>query len=122
MKRAIAENIGVPERSVIKPKLPLSDELFRLISENAEDLIAIVDLRGRRLYNSASYKKALGKETEALVGTDAFQEIHPEDRERIRSIFERTIMTGVGSRAEFRFVQEDGSMRYIESQGNAIRG
>ena len=48
-------------------------------------------------------------------------EIHPDDRERVKEIFHRTIATGVGERAEFRFVLKDGSIRYMESDGRAIR-
>ena len=36
------------------------DELFRVVSENAADLIALVEVTGKRLYNSPSYEKVLG--------------------------------------------------------------
>jgi len=57
----------------------------------------------------------------ALVGTDAFAEIHPEDKERIQRIFGETVATGVGQRAEYRFLLRDGTICYIESQGSVIR-
>lgn len=97
------------------------ERLFRLILENVDDLIAVTDPQGRRLYNSPSYRRILG-ETDAAVGTDSFREIHPEDRERIRQIFDETVRTGVGSRTEYRLVTRDGRVRRIESQGSVIRG
>jgi hypothetical protein len=36
------------------------EESFHLISENAADMIAIVNMKGRRLYDSLSYRRALG--------------------------------------------------------------
>jgi len=96
-----------------------SEQQFRLIAENVDDLIALVDRKGRRLYSSPSYRM-LGN-TKSLHGTDSFNEIHPEDRKKIRRVFEQTVKTGVGQRAEFRFLLKDGSVRYIESQGNVIR-
>src|SRR5437879_7864098 len=42
------------------------EELFRLISENAADMIAVVDLEGRRLFNSLSYQRILGYSPEEL--------------------------------------------------------
>lgn len=96
-----------------------SEELFRLIAENVSDLIAVLDLDGRRLYNNPSYEM-LG-DPESLAGTDSFNEIHPDDRERIRHVFQKTAETGVGQRAEFRFLLSDGSVRHIESQGNVVR-
>src|ERR1700758_1004969 len=40
------------------------EELFRLISENAADLIAVVDTQGNRIYNSLSYQRVLGYSAE----------------------------------------------------------
>jgi len=42
-----------------------------------------------------------------LVGTDSFEEIHPDDRERIRRVFRETVATGAGQRTEYRFLLND---------------
>ena len=39
----------------IRRQLAEREELFRLISENAADMIALVDAKGQRLYNSPAY-------------------------------------------------------------------
>lgn len=96
------------------------EEILTIITENITDLIAILDLNGKRIYNSSSYEKLFGK-LEDLQGTDSFTEIHPDDREKIRKIFRETIETGSGMSSEYRFVLKDGSIRHIESQGNLIR-
>jgi len=44
----------------IRRQLAERDQLFQLISENAADMIALVDSDGSRLYNSPSYQKILG--------------------------------------------------------------
>jgi PAS domain-containing protein len=36
------------------------EELFKIVTENAADMIALVDVKGRRLYNSPAYKRILG--------------------------------------------------------------
>src|ERR1700686_439763 len=36
------------------------EELFQIVTENAADMIALVDVKGRRLYNSPAYKRILG--------------------------------------------------------------
>jgi diguanylate cyclase (GGDEF)-like protein/PAS domain S-box-containing protein len=81
----------------------------------------VLDTEGRRIYNSPSYRP-LFREEDIRQGSNSFLEIHPEDRERIKEIFGRTVATGVGERAEFRFVLKDGSIRHMESDGRAIRG
>lgn len=96
------------------------DQIFQMITEYVSDLIAIIDLDGKRLYNSRSYEQILG-DPEKLKGTDSFRDIHPDDKEKIKKIFKKTVRTGVGQRAEYRFLLEDGSVRYLESQGNVIK-
>lgn len=110
----------ITERKLAEEKLRESEMLFRTIAENVGDLIAMLDTDGRRIYNNPSYRLIFGDEG-LEIGSDSFSEIHPDDRERIRVIFRKTVATGVGERAEFRFLLGDGSVRYIESEGNVVR-
>lgn len=105
---------------ITENRLHESQELFRAIVENVGDLVAVLDTEGRRVYNSPSYRP-LFRERDIRQGSSSFREIHPDDRDRIREIFHRTVMTGIGECAEFRFVLKDGSIRHMESDGRAIR-
>jgi PAS domain S-box-containing protein len=100
---------------MLNQEFPLS-----FILNNISDLVAVLDLKGRRVYNSPSYKETLN-DPKKLKGTDSFSEIHPEDREKIKKIFFETVKTGIGKRTEYRFLRKDGSIRYIESQGDVIK-
>jgi PAS domain S-box-containing protein len=110
---------AAPSLGLAAGDLGHSEELFRLISENVTDLIAVVDSSGRRIYNSPSYLQLLG-DPAVLQGTDCFQEIHPDDRERIKRVFAETLATGIGQRAEYRMITPRG-IHHIESQGNVLR-
>jgi len=118
--RALREGEDRRRRQQAEEALKEREEFFRLISENVTDLISVVDLEGRRVYTSPSYKHLLGDPAK-LFGTDWFREIHPEDRERVRRVFHKTIATGLGQRTEFRFLLKDGAVRYIESQASVMR-
>ena len=120
MHRALAESRDHMRRREIEDALRESQERFQQITENVADLIAVLDAQGRRVYNNPAYKNLLG-DPNALRGSDSFQDIHPEDRDRIKSLFQETVRTGVGKRAEYRFLLRDGTVRYIESQGSVIR-
>lgn len=109
------------QQKLTEDSLRESQQLFRAIVENVGDLVAVLDSEGRRIYNSPSYRP-LFREKDIRQGSNSFLEIHPEDRERIKEIFNRTIATGIGECAEFRFVLKDGSIRHMESDGRAIRG
>ena len=120
VRRAVRDARERVERQRIEEELRQRNELFRQITENVDDLIAVLDLQGRRIFNSPSYCHLLS-DPEALVGTDSFAQVHPEDRERIRKLFADTVATGRGHRAEYRFLRPDGSTRQVESQGSVIR-
>jgi diguanylate cyclase (GGDEF)-like protein/PAS domain S-box-containing protein len=119
--RELREAVANRERRYIQSRLRESEQMFRAIVENVGDMVVLLDPDGRRLYNSPSYGP-LFPAGEIEVGSNSFQEVHPEDRERIREVFRRTVATGRGERAEFRFVLKDGSIRQIESDGRAILG
>ncbi|MBX9903863.1 MAG: diguanylate cyclase [Burkholderiales bacterium] len=107
-------------QKVTEGKLYETQELFRAIVENVGDLVAVLDTEGRRVYNSPSYRP-LFREKDIRQGSSSFMEIHPDDRERIKAVFRKTVETGIGECSEFRFVLRDGSIRFMESDGRAIR-
>lgn len=109
----------ITERRRDHEALRRSEEQFRLIMENLADLVAVLDLEGHRLYNSPSYERLLGK-TEQLLGSSSFDQIHPDDRPRVKKAFADTVQTGIGHRLEYRLLDRDNSPRYIESQGSVI--
>jgi diguanylate cyclase (GGDEF)-like protein/PAS domain S-box-containing protein len=101
-------------------ELEEQEAFFRLIAENVEDFIAVLDLKGRRIYNSPSFARLFG-DVNAMKGTDSFAEIHPDDRERVRQVFSDALQRGVGLRAEYRFLLPNGGICYMESSSGLIR-
>jgi diguanylate cyclase (GGDEF)-like protein/PAS domain S-box-containing protein len=97
------------------------DELFRILAENAADMIALVDVKGHRLYNSPSYKRILGYSAAELGETSAFEQIHPDDRFKVLEAAREARATGIGRKLEYRIRHKDGSWRVLESIGRAIR-
>src|SRR5712671_4659994 len=78
-------------------------DLFRLIGESAADMIAVVDMSGRRIYNSPSYQRVLGYSPEELEGTASFEQVHPDDRRLVLEAAREARRTGVGRKLEYRF-------------------
>jgi PAS domain S-box-containing protein len=97
------------------------EELFHLISENAADMIAVVDMEGKRLYNSLSYQKALGYSNEELQASSSFEQIHPDDRERVKQATEVARTSGIGKTLEYRVRHKNGSWLVLESTSSVIR-
>ena len=105
----------------IRRNLVQREELFRLISENAADLIAVVDVHDNRIYNSLSYERVLGYSPEELKSSSSFEQIHPEDRERVKEAAAEARRTGVGRPMEYRIRHKDGTWRVLESTASVIR-
>lgn len=105
----------------LQRQLSQREQLFRLISENAADMIALVDVNGRRLYNSPSYRKVLGYSSKELLTTSSSQQIHPDDLPKVRAAAEEARRTGVGQRLEYRVRHKDGHWLVLESTASAIR-
>jgi len=97
------------------------EELFKIVTENAADMIALVDVKGRRLYNSPAYKRILGYSAAELGETSSFEQIHPDDRFKVLEAAREARETGVGKRLEYRIKHKDGSWRVLESLASTIR-
>jgi diguanylate cyclase (GGDEF)-like protein/PAS domain S-box-containing protein len=110
---------GTPGKNPLDAPLSANERTINLILDNTSDLIAMLDTSGRRIYNSPSYQALFGPKD--LTGTDSFREIHPDDRDRVQRVFRETVASGIGQRTQYRFLLNDGSVRYIESQGNVIK-
>ncbi len=97
------------------------DELFRIITENAADMIALVDTKGRRLYNSPSYYRILGYSSRELAQTSGFEQIHPDDRFKVLEASCDARATGVGKSMQYRLRHRNGTWRTLESTATTIK-
>src|SRR5271157_3328194 len=104
----------------IRRQLAARDRLFRLITENAADMIAVVDTEGKRIYNSLSYQKVLGYSPAELQQSSSFEQIHPDDRERVAAAGAEARRTGKGEALEYRMRHKDGTWRVLESTSSVI--
>lgn len=95
--------------------------LFRIITENAADMIAVVDTKGRRLYNSPSYYRILGYTPRELAQTSGFEQIHPDDRFRVLEASREARTSGVGQSLQYRLRHKNGSWRMLESTASTIK-
>ena len=106
----------------VRRQISAREELFELISENAADMIAVVNADGTRAYNSPSYERLLGYSPEELRGTVGFEQIHPDDRAKVVEAAEEAKRSGHGKRLEYRMRHKDGTWVSLESSASVVRG
>ena len=87
-----------------------SEERYRLIAENADDLVAMVDAEGRWLYTSPSHAR-LFEVAELEPGGDVYKRIHPDDAGDLRKAFK----AGQPRELGLRLVDREGRVRQYRS-------
>ncbi|MEW6690676.1 MAG: PAS domain S-box protein [Pseudomonadota bacterium] len=93
---------------------------YRLITEHAGDLVAMVDRDGRWLYASPSYSRILGSEN-LLQGRDAFAALHEEDQFRVRGALQVVVRSGETCRLRMRLHTAAGDVRRFEALVHAVK-
>jgi len=102
-----------------KHALERSERHYRALIDNGSDLISILDASGVTRYASPSHERILGWRPEELVGTSAFDMLHPDDLAAVGEIFQHGVASGTsGHTAVFRSRHKDGSWRLIEAIGS----
>jgi PAS domain S-box-containing protein len=95
-----------------------SEQHFRALIENASDMIWILDAQGYIKYVSPSTRRILGYNPESLLGTDSFENHHPEDRQAARDRFKQRVQDTPPQpdpTAEQRYRHRDGTYLVLES-------
>ena len=111
--------IDVTEQRKMVAALAESERRFRLLAENAGDLITSIDPRGIRTYVSPSCRILLGYEPDELIGRTAVDIVHPDDREHIVRYLQSVHDEGPAS-SEGRFLHKDGHWVWMETRGRAV--
>jgi PAS domain S-box-containing protein len=101
-------------------KLKESERLYRMLADNTQDLICMVDPRGTRLYVSPSYKNVLGYKPEELLGDHLLSVVHPDELEKVG----RDLAEGMGRRepgdSRHRLRHKDGHYLWVDSHGTPL--
>ena len=90
------------------------ESAYRLLADNATDVIMRVGPNGQRLYVSPSIQDITGHQSEELVNGRHGQLIHPEDRANWAGSFTRASNAGI-SEATYRVARKDGSYIWVEA-------
>lgn len=116
--RLIAKAARLIERKRMNDALRQSENRFRSLIENLTDIISILAPDGTILYESPSLENVLGYKPEELIGTNAFDLIHPEDLGRTSEYFKEAVQKPEAAQPiEYRCRHKDNSWRIMESVG-----
>lgn len=97
---------------------------FRRMAESIDEVFWLIDARTLNvLYASPAVERILRRPA-GQFGFDVsewFNDIHPDDRDRVVEAFRHGMKTGVPATIIYRLVWPDGTIRWIENSGSLIR-
>ncbi|MFQ3652617.1 MAG: PAS domain S-box protein, partial [Gemmataceae bacterium] len=93
------------------------EERYRLLAENATDLITALDGDGRLLYVSPMCQHLLGLTPEQMIGLPWQTFLHPEDQESWARLFAE-LRSHPQQKLEYRILQASGESRWVETTIN----
>lgn len=79
----------VAEQKKTEEQLRLSEEKYRLLIENQNDLVVKIDKNNKLIYVSPSYCKLFGKEESELIGNSFLPLVHSEDQEETKKTMQQ---------------------------------
>ena len=109
------------ERDIIEQMLKVSEEKYRLIIENINDLISIIGLHFKFEYiNENSLTKLLGYTSKEIIGRSCLDFVHPKDKDRAIEALTTKFRTRM-SAIELRIKHKDGNWIWFEFRGQTFR-
>lgn len=112
---------GIIELKWAEEALRDSERRYRLLAENATDMISRHSPEGLYLYASPACRSLLGYEPEELIGRSAYELFHPDDLDAIREshltiMEEPTVYT-----VSYRIRGRDGGYLWVETTSKTVR-
>lgn len=105
------------EQQRTKDSLEQKDVIFRSLIESITDIITVISPEGFVLYESPSVKHILGRKPVDSLGVNAFNFIHPDDRQRVVNYISNANREEAEKGIEYRIQHNDGSWRVFHSVG-----
>lgn len=109
---AMLEDITTQKKT--QKRIQEEEQKVSAFLENTEDLVTVVDNKGRFIYVNQAVKKIFGLTPDEMIGKIAFDFIHPDDRDSTQEAFNHWLGSKVkGVSYENQQVSTDGSIRHM---------
>ncbi|MDE3064155.1 MAG: PAS domain S-box protein [Acidobacteriota bacterium] len=99
-----------------------SEARFRLLAENASDIVISTDAETRMQWVSPAVSRVLGWRPEQWIGRDPIDFIHRDDHEKVATHRAAALRGERGSPLEVRFLDTEGSAHWMSGLDHLVRG
>ncbi len=94
---------------------------YRMVAENATDMLSKHDPDGVCKYASPSFRHLLGYKPEEMIGRNAIDFFHPDDLEKIQKSYRDILEKEMNASVSYRIKHEKGHYIWVRSTGRTIR-
>lgn len=108
------------DRIHMQQALSDSEAQFRLLAENASDMIARLSLNGEMYYVSPACKTILGYSPDELTGMNIIDLIHEKDQQSVKDMLKQTANEDTSFTVTYRARSKDGNHIWLETSARAI--
>ena len=108
------------DRIHMQQALSDSEAQFRLLAENASDMITRLGLSGEIYYVSPACKTILGYSPDELTGMYIIDLIHEKDQQSVKDMLKQTSNEDTSFTITYRAKQKDGNHIWLETSARAI--
>ncbi|MEJ2345256.1 MAG: PAS domain S-box protein [Gammaproteobacteria bacterium] len=108
------------EMEAMRRELAESQERYRSLVENIDDVIFSLDVAGVVTYVSPVIESLSGFGAEEMIGKSLGEFIHPEDSSAVEANFHQVLMTGEPNPIEYRLRCKDDAFRYVRSSSRPL--
>jgi len=123
---AVLSSRDISERKKMEMELSASEQRYRILAENASDVIWAADMNMQMKYVSPAVQKLIGYTVEEALTKDVFQSMTPESAQFALSSFAQILMElqtepkeplrGASSSLELEWIRKDGSTVWTEAK------
>lgn len=110
----------INEREKAETALAKSEELYRLMADNANDIIAQLSSDGIFLYMSSASESLLGYKPEELVGTNSFFLVYKDDFESLQKAHRELLETQEPNSIIYRLRHKNGNYIWFETNNKIM--
>jgi len=110
----------ITERKRVEQKLRDSEEQYRNLINNIQDVIAEIDSEGKLNYSSPQITSLLGYQLEEIIGKEYISYVHPEDISIVINGLKKSRQSLLQSGIEFRMKHKKGHYVFVSARGNMI--
>ncbi len=111
----------ITERKAMEEVLRLSEERYSRIMDSSHDMVLVADANAHLLFANRAHYEQSGYTVEEANKVGIMNLVHPHDRARMQEYFQR-VMSGEPIRnIEYRRINKNGEIRWVESNADPIR-